>query len=606
MGFMGFVRPSGHSGKPSGRLWVEMLEDRVVPSGTWATLTNPLPWADGAQTLMLLSDGTVMVHGGSGSIASSSWYDLIPDSTGSYINGSWSKLGSMNTGRLYFTSDVLKDGRVFVVGGEYSGPDSEQNNDNTGEIYDPVADTWMSITTFPQTEFGDDPSEVLPDGRVLVGYINGPETYLYDPATNSWSPTGSKLRNDRSSEETWVKLADDSILSYDIFSSIRSGAGLAQRYVPSQGQWVDAGALPDLLSSTSNDYEIGPALVLPDGRAFFLGATGKTTFYIPPTNAADPGSWTAGPAIPNNLIAADAPGAILPNGHVLFAAGPAHYKNPSPTSIFEFDPATDTFTDVTPNNFNLKPATYATTMLVLPTGQMMLANGTGIIDVFTPDGAPNDSWRPTITKIIDNGNDVFTLEGTQLNGLSEGASYGDDAEMASNYPIIRLTDANGNVSFARTFNWSSTGVATGSTPESVDFTFPEGDALGPYLVNVIANGIASDPVLNVRMGPFNDFALLADPNNPSKVNVANNGWPAGEMPVSSFPSIVVAGNNPDHTLAPENAFVGIPIVLRTVMAATPTPHYPARQNGVFNVLFCDSCLMSMVQNDLIKALFYAG
>jgi hypothetical protein len=63
----------------------------------------------------------------------------------------------------------------------------------------------------------------------------------------------------------------------------------------------------------------------------------------------------------------------------------------------------------------------------------------------------------------ENGNNVFTLTGTQLNGLSEGASFGDYEEMASNYPIIRLTDANGNVSFARTFNWSSIGVATGST-----------------------------------------------------------------------------------------------------------------------------------------------
>ena len=44
--------------------------------------------------------------------------------------------------------------------------------------------------------------------------------------------------------------------------------------------------------------------------------------------------------------------------------------------------------------------------------------------------------------------------------------------MATNYPIVQLTNASGQVSYARTANWSSTGVATGSTPETVDFTLP--------------------------------------------------------------------------------------------------------------------------------------
>src|SRR5689334_4244348 len=100
-------KPSGHSSKQRTRLQVEVLEDRVLPSGTWATVTNPVPFSDGAQTLMLLSDGTVMVHGGSGTTASSSWYRLTPDGSGSYINGTWSLLPAMNTGRLFFTSDTL-------------------------------------------------------------------------------------------------------------------------------------------------------------------------------------------------------------------------------------------------------------------------------------------------------------------------------------------------------------------------------------------------------------------------------------------------------------------------------------------------------------------
>ena len=201
-------------------------------------------------------------------------------------------------------------------------------------------------------------------------------------------------------------------------------------------------------------------------------------------------------------------------------------------------------------------------MLVLPTGQVLMTNDTRQIDVFTPDGAPNPAWQPTISNITDNGNNTFTLTGTQLNGLSEGACFGDDAEMASNYPIIRLTDANGNVSFARTFNWSSTGVATGSTPESVQFTLPAADAPGPYLVSVIANGIASPSVLDVQMGTVNtDLALQVDANDPGSLDVLNNGSLLGEFPVSSFSSILVTGSNADNTIALADTFSGVPVTV---------------------------------------------
>jgi hypothetical protein len=552
-------RSRSHAAKRQASLQVELLEERAVPTGTWTTLANPIPGGS-AQMLMLLSDGTVMVQGGADT-ASTSWYKLTPDSTGSYINGTWSQLASMHTGRLAYASNVLTDGRVFVLGGEYSGPNSALNLTNTGEIYDPIANTWTNIPNFPQPVYGDVSTEVLPDGQVLAGYKLGPQSYLFDPSTNTWSVTGSKLHNDPSREETWVKLPDNSILSYDITSSIITGVGHSQRYVPSLGQWVDAGTVPVPLSTAtlpgdSAGHEIGPAFLLPDGRAFFLGATGNTAFYTPPANPTDPGTWTAGPVIPNNLISNDCGGAMLPNGDVLFVASVVN----SAAAVFEFNPTTNTYTDVTPqNNF---PLNYGATLLVLPTGQILLTDFTRQIDVFTPDGAPNPAWQPTISNITDNGNNSFTLTGTQLNGLSEGANLGDDAEMASNYPIIRLTDANGNVSFARTFNWSSTGVATGSTPESVAFTLPAANAPGPYLVSVIANGIASTPVLDVLMGTVNtNLMLQVDANDPASLDVLNNGSLLGAFPVSFFSSIFITGSNADNTLAIANTFSGVPVTV---------------------------------------------
>src|SRR5262249_24742682 len=111
--------------------------------------------------------------------------------------------------------------------------------------------------------------------------------------------------------------------------------------------------------------------------------------------------------------------------------------------------------------------------------------------VFTPSDSPLAAAQPTISSVALNGDGSFTLTGTQLNGINEGAAYGDDAEMSSNYPIVRLTDSSNHVFFARTYNWSNTGVATGNTPVTTQFQLPNGIPNGQYSLVVIANGVAS-------------------------------------------------------------------------------------------------------------------
>jgi hypothetical protein len=267
--------------------------------------------------------------------------------------------------------------------------------------------------------------------------------------------------------------------------------------------------------------ELGPPFLRPDGRVFYIGATSDTALYTPPALAGNAtGTWAAGPTIPLGLGANDAPGAVLPNGHVLFAAsatpgfGPgSNTINPVPvgTSLFEYDPASNTINAVTNLPANLRAslsgvAAFVTRMLVLPSGQLLISDSTGQPYLYTPAGGPDPSWRPAVDDIKDDGDGSFTLTGTQLNGLSEGAAYGDDAQMATNYPIIRLTQARDfglplgvrdAVTYARTYNWSSSWVATGSTPVSTQFNLPAGTAPGVYRLEVVANGIASRPVLLV-------------------------------------------------------------------------------------------------------------
>jgi uncharacterized repeat protein (TIGR01451 family) len=436
----------------------------------------------------LLSDGTVMASGAAG-FASNAWYRLTPDATGSYSSGTWSSLANMSVARLYDATNVLQDGRVFVLGGEYTGSNSTTTWTNTGEIYDPVLDSWSSIPNFPQSQFGDDPSMLLPDGRVLAGYLSGPQTYIYDPASSTWSNGPQKLYSDRSDEETWIKLQDGSILSYDVFGNAQE----AQRLDTSSMTWIDSGSVPVTLQTSKS--ELGPGVLLPDGRVFQVGGTSNTAIYTPATTPGGTDTWTAGPVIPGGLGGNDSPAAMLPNGHVLFAAGATPNFN-GPTHLFEFDPTAaiaSSLTDVTPATPNLSGSpSYVSRMLMLPSGQVLFTYGSSQLYLYTPSGAPQAAWAPTITGVTPSGGND-TLTGTQLNGLSAGASYGDDAEMDTNYPIVELQDGLGDVYFARTFNWSSTGVATGSTPVTTSFSLPATIPAGKYSLVVVANGIASSP-----------------------------------------------------------------------------------------------------------------
>ena len=518
-------------------LQLEALEPRLLLA--WNLLSHNAP--ANVDTMLVRADGAIMAQQSGGQ----AWYQLTPDTTGSYVNGSWSNLASMANTRLYYASDVLPSGNIVVVGGEYS---SAGGDTNRGEMYNIGSNSWSAIAPYPETQAGDAVSEVLPNGRVLVGYLSGPQTHIYDPASNTWSNGGTKLFNDSSSEESWVKLPDGSILSYDIGGN---SARAAQRYLPSSNTWVAAGVCPVELGDNGGANivnEMGGAFLLPDGRAFFLGASGRTALYTPSTN-----SWVAGPLIPGNNVTADAPGAVLPNGDVLFAAAP-HLSHdamgnpifPAPTRIYEYNPSTNGYTDVTPAGYNLNVSDYVTRMVVLPSGQVALANGSNQIDVYTAPGGPNTAWRPQLNSISRSGSTV-TLTGTQLNGISEGAGYGDDAQMASNFPLVQLHNIPflGNP-YLRTSNWSSTGVATGSTPETVQFALGTGIDV---LLSVVANGISSPTALAIEMSPtVNNILLRVDPSNSAYLQILNNGSFFDDVLFSSFSSILVTCDSSADTL----------------------------------------------------------
>jgi len=466
---------------------------------TWTrTVRNP-PAA--VNLMLLLSDGTVMAANNNGSTFGSVWYRLTPDIHGSYVNGTWTTLASMHATRLYYSSVVLRDGRVFVAGGEYGTGGAR------AEIYDPVANTWTELT-IPTTilnpaanspvtgglqKFSDSNCEILANGNVMimpVAPLASGVPVIYNPVTNAWSAGPRLFRGVYQDEASWVKLPDNSILTIDPFGTN------SERYIPSTNTWVNDGVVPVSLYDSFGS-ELGAAFMLPNGKAFYLGATGHTALYTP-SGTTSPGTWAAGPDIPGVQGTPDAPAAMLVTGNVLCAVSPVptmatHF--PSPTSFYEYDPFANSFTAVSaPTGATDNRPTYQEAMLDLPDGTVLYSHFSTGVYVYQPSGAPLAAGKPTITGITPNGDGSYHLTGLGLNGISEGANYGDDLQMNSNYPLVRLSSG-ANVYYARTYNWSSTGVMTGSLVVTTEFRPPASLPSGSYSLVAVANGIASDPVL---------------------------------------------------------------------------------------------------------------
>ena len=231
-------------------------------SFSWDVLTDPPGF--GTSTMLLLTDGRVICQ----EDGTANWSALTPDTHGSYKNGTWAPIAPMASWRRYYASAVLANGNVLVAGGE----DAPTGDTNDCEIYDPVADSWTVIAPpagWPN--IGDAPCAVLDDGQVLLGNINTTQTALYDPVANAWTGTGTK--GDISSEETWTLLRDGSVLTVECNPTYPKAS---QRYVPVLGAWVDAGSTQADLVAHAFSTEIGPAILLEDGRVIAFGGTGHS------------------------------------------------------------------------------------------------------------------------------------------------------------------------------------------------------------------------------------------------------------------------------------------------------------------------------------------
>ena len=268
--------------------------------------------------------------------------------------------GSFAQIHSYGTATLLPNGKVLVTGG-YSA-----------ELYDPASRTWTPTGSLNESRNGGHTATLLANGKVLVaGGISGAifetrSAELYDPATGIWTPTGS-LNYGRYSH-TATLLPDGRVLVAGGFqqSHYRPPVPLpgAELYDPTTGIWSTTGSLVTARGSHT-------ATLLANGKVLVAG--GQSIFSVASAELYDPASgiWTETGSLGNARYSHTA--TLLGNGKVLVAGG--YDSSSSNYSYFAsaelYDPQSGTWTPTG----TLGSARAFHTATLLSTGKVLVAGG---------------------------------------------------------------------------------------------------------------------------------------------------------------------------------------------------------------------------------------
>lgn len=479
-----------------------------IRSGTWTDVNNNPFTGEGGWGPMLLTDGSVIIkHAFTGTTAT--WYKLTPDSKGKYTTGTWKQIASMPTGYQpdFYASQVLTNGNVLIEGGEYNGGSAVWTN--KGAIYDPKADKWTAVTP-PSTwgSIGDSESLILPDGSYLLAdccffgtgqsvtaTISG-TTVTWGTPIKTW-PCGSS--NPCMDEEALTPLPNGDAILVDVWDHTGSSDEV-WTYDTAANTWSETGNTPDYLSTT-NAYELGAAPETPAGPAggTIIQLTANRNPGISDVYSIASGTWKHGPVLKVGTTVydcEDAPAATLPDGNFLTIAAPGDGGTPAHFWEIKVGSLGVKALQVNDTKTSASGTDFTSNLLPLPTGEVLWddSQSSTEVAVYTPKGTPKAAWLPVVSSVsstLSVGSTANPISGTNFNGFDLGGAYGDDAQAATNYPIVRITNgATGDVCYARSYNFSTMGVWTSGTTNA-EFDIPSSCETGASTLQVIVNGIAS-------------------------------------------------------------------------------------------------------------------
>ena len=525
---------------------------------SWTPLNNQpvtVGGFNGVGQMLQLRDGRVLVHheNGTGNLnwGYTDWYFLTPDAYGSYVNGTWSPAGNLPTTYqpLYFSSQTFLNattnavfptcpagvqcGQLIVQGGEYN---SNKSGDTTlGYIgtYQPFTGQVLftqNIAPAGWSRIGDAASIILPNGAYMqssccnaqtpVGRQNAIWTGL-----STWLISGN-VKQSTTDESGYTLLTNDQVLMVDTKNvTTCTGTQSSELYTmtaPSGvGTWSCGPMVPVLLYN-SRDEELGPAVMMYNNQVYVTGGSrNATAIYDVATN-----SWAVGPVPDANLSQSDGPAALEPNGKVLGMYSPGLFM--LGCYFLEFDPSNNSLTNTTstliPQPADCSPpsndTSYDGDLMLLPTGQVLFTAFNLYVEVYNP--APGiATWTCNTcnpvksysipariimpSTVLHSGSNNNLVYGYQLNGLSQGSSYGDDKQSDTNFPLARLICANtanntctaGYVYYAFTHDDGPPGPTVHSiAPNHFGYTHFDLQVMPPgvYDFQTVTNGIPSNTV----------------------------------------------------------------------------------------------------------------
>lgn len=300
---------------------------RYVPSTSNFVADAELISARMAHATFTLANGKVMVTGGWDPTSPGTAFDPVYKSTEVYdpVAKSFSAGPDMNFPRRHHVATQLKDGRFLITGGIQLRGNGFGASTNA-EIYDPNTNTFsttghLNVGRWLHT------ATLLPDGRVLItgGRDNNctgtcpvyslASAEIYDPSTGIFTPTGT-LNLSRFGHNATL-LQDGQVLILGGENTDSQDPGMlfaAERFDPQSGTFTKA-------SSTAEARSFHSVTLLNNGKLLVAGGFRATVTATTSSEYFDPANGTTRLGAEMNELHARHTATRFDNGEVLILGG---------------------------------------------------------------------------------------------------------------------------------------------------------------------------------------------------------------------------------------------------------------------------------------------